>query len=99
MQMDQKRPLNILTRTDDEWKKYKYDVWPKARAWRMRFMEDIQGWSVENKFMGEKKREMGIGDIWQKYALKHGQTVALKVWVLTVQSQGLVSTEEGEKTQ
>lgn len=46
-----------------------------------------------------KKREMGTGDIWEKYALKHGRTVAVKVWVLTVQSQGLVSTEEGEKTQ
>lgn len=97
--MDQKRSLNIFTRTDDEWKKYKCDVWPEARAWRMRFMEDIQRWSVENKFMDyRKKRRMVIGDIWEIYALKHGQTVALKVWVLTVQSQGLVSTEEGEKT-
>lgn len=57
MQMDQRRPLNILTRTDDEWKKYKYDVWPKARAWRMRFMEDIQGWSVEKSSWGKKKRD------------------------------------------
>lgn len=46
-----------------------------------------------------KKKEMGTGEIWEKYALKHGQTVAVKVWVLTVQSQGLVSTGEGEKTQ
>lgn len=49
-------------------------------------------------FKKKRKRET-VGDIWEKYAQKHSQTVALRVCILTVQSQGLVSTKEKEKAQ
>lgn len=84
----------ILTTIDDKWKKKKTQY--KAQAQSLK--DAVHGCRCKDGVGKISYVKVG-GDIREEYLLKHNQTVALKVCILTVQSQGLASREEKEKTQ